>query len=388
MIFDWIARVTREHRNWVIAIFALLTAIAAYQGSKLRFEGDVSSLLPEEDTRLYREIIDQVGSQADLVILLEGGDPEQLALAAEKFRSSMEKHPNVKSVTYRPRMEGPLPAEYAPRFSPAEMTKRLTVVREKLKKGLVDIAIKEDPLGIKEDLAKEARKRFSGFRFDLSDGRLYSPDRKAILVIVAGHKKPHDLEAARSTYDLATSISVPVRVSMTGGYAVAVVMQETIRSDFFNTGIFSIVGVTLMFLFGFRRLRAIPFAAIPIAVGTILTLGLTQIIYERLTPITIVFAPMLVGLGIDFPIHFYNRWRAEGDIHKALTGFGPSVLTAALTTSAVLWTLAPSRLNAYRELGVIAGSGVLLTLTATLFLCPIIGSKLKSVQVPRFNITR
>ena len=28
---------------------------------------------------------------------------------------------------------------------------------------------------------------------------------------------------------------------MTGGYAVAVVMQETIRSDFFNTGIFSIV---------------------------------------------------------------------------------------------------------------------------------------------------
>ena len=388
MIFDWIARVTKEHRNKVITIFALLTAIAAYQGSKLRFEGDVSSLLPEEDTRLYREIIDQVGSQADLVILLEGEDPEQLALAAEKFRSTMAKHPNVKSVTYRPKMEGPLPQEYAPRLSPAEMTQRLIVVREKLKKGLIDIAVKEDPLGIKEDLAREARKRFSGFRFDLSDGMLYAPNRKAILVIIAGHKKPHDLEAARSTYDLATSISVPVRVSMTGGYAVAVVMQETIRSDFFNTGIFSIVGVTLMFLFGFRRLRAIPFAAIPIGVGTILTLGLTQMIYERLTPITIVFAPMLVGLGIDFPIHFYNRWRAEGDIRKAIAGFGPSVFAAALTTSAVLWCLAPSRLNAYRELGVIAGCGVLLTLAATLFLCPIIGSKVKNIQAPRFNITR
>ncbi len=175
---------------------------------------------------------------------------------------------------------------------------------------------------------------------------------------------------------------------MTGGYAVAVEMEKEIRSDFIYTGIVSIVGVTLMFLLGFREFRAIPFAAIPIAVGTILTLGLTQIVYERLTPITVVFAPMLVGLGIDFPIHFYNRWRAEGDIGKALTGFGPSVLAAALTTSAVLWCLAPSNLPAYRELGIIAGTGILLTLVSTLFLCPLLVSKAKNIQVPRFNITR
>lgn len=388
MIFDWIARVTERNRVVVIAIFALFTAVAAYQGSRLQFEGDVSALLPDEDTELYRRIVDEVGSHADLIILLEGNDPEELALAAEKFRSTLSKHPNVKSVAYRPKAEGPLPAAFAARLSRKEMTSRLEIVREKLKRGLIDVALKEDPLGIREEIAKEARKRFSGFRFNFSDGLLYSPDRKALLVILAGHRKPHDLVAAQSTYDLARSVSVPVRVSMTGGYAVAVEMQEEIRSDFLFTGVISLVGVTLMFLIGFREFRAIPFAAVPIAVGTILTLGFTQVVYERLTPITIVFAPMLIGLGIDFPIHFYNRLRAEGDVRKALTGFGPSVLTAALTTSAVLWCLAPSRLPAYRELGIIAGTGILLTLAATLFLCPLLVSKAKKIHVPRFNVTK
>ena len=98
MIFDWIARVTERNRVVVIAIFALFTAVAAYQGSRLQFEGDVSALLPDEDTELYRRIVDEVGSHADLIILLEGNDPEELALAAEKFRSTLSKHPNVKSV--------------------------------------------------------------------------------------------------------------------------------------------------------------------------------------------------------------------------------------------------------------------------------------------------
>ena len=81
MIFEWIARVTNRNRIVVLSVFGLLTAIAAYQGSKLKFEGDVSSLLPPEDTKLYREIVDQVGSHADLIILLEGKAPEDLSIA-------------------------------------------------------------------------------------------------------------------------------------------------------------------------------------------------------------------------------------------------------------------------------------------------------------------
>ena len=291
-----------------------------------------------------------------MIILLEGEDPEALATAAEKFHATLTKHSNVKSVTYRPKARGPLPADYGPRLTREAMTQKLKDVREKMKSGLIDVALKEDPLGIREDLAKEARKRFSGFRFDLSDGILYSPDRRALLVIVAGHKNPHDLEAAKSTYDLAASVSVPVRVSMTGGYAVAVEMQKEIRSDFLNTGVISIIGVTLMFLLGFRELRAIPFAAIPIAVGTILTLGLTQMIYERLTPITIVFAPMLVGLGYRFPDPFLQpvaRGRGYSIGARRIRPLRSDGGAHHLRSSLLFGALSIDR---YRELGVIAGA--------------------------------
>lgn len=391
MIFRGIHRLTSRAPAVVGVFFAVLSAGALLLASKLKFEGDVTALLPAKDTALYREVVDRVGGQAELLLLLEGDDPQALLAAAAKYKEALSAHPNVISVEYEPKIEGPLSEDLAPLLERETMTDRMKRVREKLKSGLLDPLLREDPLGVREAVALDAKARFSGYRFDLSAGGLFSEDRKALLVIVSGREKPLNLPAARSTVEAARSVRVPVQVSMTGGYLVAVESEKQVRGDLLGTSAFSLVGVLLLFLIGFREPRSLLFASVPVLVGVVLTAGLAQVIYGRLTPISVVFGAMVVGIGIDFPIQFYNRWRAEGDIARTLTGIGPSLLSGALTTSAVLWALLPSRLPVYRELGVLGGTGIFLTLAATLFLCPLLvpaRRKIVQYRVPLLRISR
>ncbi len=64
------------------------------------------------------------------------------------------------------------------------------------------------------------------------------------------------------------------------------------------------------------------------------------------------------------------------------------MLFVALTTSAALWALIPSRLPAYREFGIISGAGILLTLLSTLFLCPLLVPRRRPAIVSRFPLLR
>ncbi|MBI2898985.1 MAG: MMPL family transporter [Planctomycetes bacterium] len=388
MIFVWIYRVTRLAPRWVAVIAAALTAACVWLASRLQFEGDVTTLLPPEDTALYREIIDRVGGSAELIILLEGDDPKALRAAAAKYKEALSAHPNVISVEYEPRLDGPLSEDLAPLIGSAAMADRMRRVREKIRTGLADQLVREDPLGIKEEVVKSAKARFKGYRFDLSDGALFSEDRKALLVVVSGRAKPHDLPMAKSTYDAALKVKVPVRVSMTGGYVVRVETEKQVKWDLIGTSAFSFVGVILLFLIGFREWRALLFASVPIVVGLVLTLGFTQLVYGHITGLSVVFAVMVVGLGIDFPIQFYNRWRAEGHVGKTLPGLGPPMLFAAITTTASIWALVPSKLPAYRELGVIGGVGVFLTLVSTLFLCPLLIPPRRPPMESRFPLSK
>ncbi|GEM_PF-5544718 len=373
-IFLWIYRTTRLAPRLVAVTAAALTSIGLFLASRLQFEGDVTTLLPPEDTALYREILDGGGGVAELIVLLEGEDPLRLREAAERFLAlKSPKNPNVKDVWFRPPKQN-LSEDFAPLLQPDEMTRRMTGILYRMRTSNLPEEARGDPLGVQEKLSVSARNRFKGYKFDLSDGALYSQDRKALLVIVNGHAKPHDIVAARATYEAAQKITVPagVKASMTGGYVVRVETERQVKADLIGTSAFSIVGVLLLFLLGFREWRSLLFATVPIMVGLILTLGFTQLMYGHISGLSVVFSAMVVGIGIDFPLQFYNRWRSEGHVGKTLPGLGPPMFFAAITTTAVMWALVPSRLPAYRELGVIAGTGIFLTLAATIFLCPLL----------------
>src|SRR5882672_9452880 len=84
--------------------------------------------------------------------------------------------------------------------------------------------------------------------------------------------------------------------------------------------------------------------------------------------ISVAFIPLFVGIGVDFGIQYTVRYRAErhalGDLDQALTqagkSMGPSLALAALATAACFYSFVPTDYSGLAELGLIAGTGMII----------------------------
>lgn len=158
-------------------------------------------------------------------------------------------------------------------------------------------------------------------------------------------------------------------------------MYQEMQVGFEDMGASTVISLLLvlaLFVLAFRMLTAPILAMISLIVGICWSAGFIALTFGRLNLFTLMFAVILIGLGIDFAIHLlsaYTTARGEGKslleaVGAMFDGPGAGVVTGALTTSAAFFALALTGLEALVELGVILGSGILLTLVASLTVLP------------------
>ena len=139
---------------------------------------------------------------------------------------------------------------------------------------------------------------------------------------------------------------------------------------------FLVVGALL--LLGFRGVRHPMLALLMVIIGVSWTLGLTTLAIGHFNILSISFAVILIGLGIDFAIHYLSRYlqlRHEGQgLYHALVNtsgsVGTGIVTAAVTTALAFLCALATDFRGVAELGVIAGGGILLCCVATFFALP------------------
>ncbi len=142
--------------------------------------------------------------------------------------------------------------------------------------------------------------------------------------------------------------------------------------------VLALVCVLSLFVLFFRRLRRPLLAGLALVVAVILTFGAVAVTIGYLTLLSIVFAAMLVGLGIDFGIHFLARYQdelragsdVEGAIVRSLSTTGAGIFTGGVTTAGAFYTAVLVEFKGLRELGFVAGTGVLICLGTMLVLLP------------------
>lgn len=184
------------------------------------------------------------------------------------------------------------------------------------------------------------------------------------------------VDAVRRT---AEALAPPgVTVGVTGSPAFVAEEMLQVNHDMVLTGTVSLVAVLLLFLLAYRSLVKTVLVFVPLLAGVLLAVGVVSLVLGHLNLMSSMFFAILVGLGIDFGIHLITRFdeavaggadRAAA-LEETLHSAGPGVLTGALTTVAAFLTMTASEFTAMRELGLVAGTGVLLVLVATLTLLP------------------
>ena len=150
------------------------------------------------------------------------------------------------------------------------------------------------------------------------------------------------------------------------------------QEDMTLASVISFVGVAVILVLGFRSLRHPLISMVMLSVGICWSLGFTTIAIGHLNILSVSFATILVGLGIDFAIHFLERYlelRHQGlEMKPALirtsetTGAG--IATCAITTSLSFFCAGVTSFLGIAELGIIAGGGVLLCALAAILVLP------------------
>ena len=67
----------------------------------------------------------------------------------------------------------------------------------------------------------------------------------------------------------------------------------------------------MLIVVAFKDLRALPILFFPLIVGSAVTWGFTSLLIGEVNTFTSTFTAILLGLGVDFAIHIYSRYREE-----------------------------------------------------------------------------
>ena len=178
--------------------------------------------------------------------------------------------------------------------------------------------------------------------------------------------------------DLKLDSEYGVRVRLTGPVPIQDEEFGTLKE---NAGINT--SVSLAFLIGIlwlalRSARLVIAVLISIFVGLSITAALGLMMVGSLNPISVAFAVLFVGIGVDFGIQFSVRYRAEryeeDDLKPALRNaalhVGVPLTLAAAATAAGFLSFLPTDYKGVSELGAIAGVGMLIAYFVSITLLP------------------
>ncbi len=168
------------------------------------------------------------------------------------------------------------------------------------------------------------------------------------------------------------------QISITG---IPVLENDEMRrsqTDMLNASLVSFAGVGLLLFLGFRGVRHPLLALLMLAIGLAWGFGYTTLAIGHLNILSVSFAVILIGLGIDFAIHYLARYlelrHAGRQLRPALletsSGVGTGIITAAVTTALAFFCASFTPFLGIAELGIISGGGIILCAAATFVVLP------------------
>jgi len=169
-----------------------------------------------------------------------------------------------------------------------------------------------------------------------------------------------------------------IRVRLTGTVPLADEEFATLAEGAALNGLVTMLIVVLLLWLALRSGRLILAILICLLVGMAVTAAFGLFVYGAFNLISVAFAVLFIGLGVDFGIQFCTCYRAKRHLHddlqRALRDAGAEVgvplALAAASTAAGFYAFAPTDYRGVSELGLIAGTGMVVAFLTSITLLP------------------
>jgi hopanoid biosynthesis associated RND transporter like protein HpnN len=255
-----------------------------------------------------------------------------------------------------------------------------------------------DQLALATDAVSAAQSFYLDWQELLLDGNTGDHVDRAFLIVkpILDFSELRPAEGAmRDIRDASASLDPElrsrVRVRLTGEVAME---HEEFISISRGAGLAATVALVLVALVLFVALGSFATVAaslITLICGLVATTAFAAAAIGSLNLISVAFGILYIGLGIDFIIHLtlraqelVNGGQAVSDaLPGAARDVGSSLVICAITTAAGFYSFIPTAFDGVAELGLIAGTGMVISLFATLTLLPALLTRTLRSQPPR-----
>lgn len=415
-IFDRLVRISLVWRTSILVVVVLIAALSGvYVARHFEIDSRSENLISASIPWRQRQIeFDRAFPQRDnlTLVVISGSTPERAEQAAVALKSALLKRPDVfravrdeqgdpffqkngllylKTQQVKDATTQLIAAQ--PFLGPLAADPSLRGVMDSLNTALIGVEHGQAPL----DQLTGAFKQFTSVLGNVLAGRPAAmswqnllthqdaaPSENLRMLQVQGRLDYKKLEPGstastlirKTASDLGLTPATGVTIRLTGPVPLADEEFATVAERALPIGILVMSAILLTLWLAVGSVRIIGAILATLLAGFFITAASGLLLFGTFNLISIAFIPLFVGLGVDFQIQYAVRYRAERhllrELEPALTRagakIGPSLTLAALATAACFFSFYPTDYVGIAELGVIAGTGMIVAwfLTGTM----------------------
>ena len=387
-VLNWCYKnLTAKYPGTILALAIILSGVAIYTASGLKYNSKMNNLLPQ-DLQLvkeFNEVVAKTGGSGPLVVVLEGLGQRQAHQVIDELTTELKKVPGTHFV------DSQIPREFL------RQRQLLLVPRQDLLRveALIDDAIeyaREELGGFFGDVEIFNPVELQAFADDYNFFEDISPYHKGkdlqnyyIFVKPKGTVTDTDftekfvgaVQQAIERTGLEKKFS-GLKIKLTGSLVVRLEENKTILNDLKSSAILAAALAAFILFVYTRSFFSIPLIIFPLLASMTYTFALTQLTIGNLNIISGFLVAILLGLGVDYGIHYYIRFKQElrkgktipQAVELVMTQVGRSAVIAMLTTVSVFTVLSFSDFKGFAEFGQIATIGIISAFVTYFFLFP------------------
>ena len=411
------------HKLATFSFFTAWALIAIYGLSHLRFEEDITKVLPQNDkTNLTSKVLKQLNFADKISVMVtaeKGGTLTDMQAVAETLHDTL----NASMTKYVKSIQGIINEEeidetwqfvndHLPLFLNDEdyayLERRLapdslkSMVESQYKTMLTPAGmvaqqfIRKDPFGLTFRGLRKLQELNTGNDFKISNGFLTTNDEQHILFFINpkydGNDSEHNAAFVAGLDDLQDHLNAQyqgkVRVDFFGAPFISVSNASQIKTDILTTVLISLSALYLLLVFFYRSVY-IPFIAfIPSAFGVLSALATLYVLKGSISAISISLGAVLLGVTIDYSLHILTHYKVAKNTAELYRAVTVPILLSSITTAISFLCLLFVHSEVMQDLGIFAFVGIMVSAILSLVLVPHFYRSNRTIEVRKTFLDR
>ncbi|RXM43321.1 1-acyl-sn-glycerol-3-phosphate acyltransferase [Flavobacterium sp. YO64] len=393
----------RKSLSVLLAVLMLL--VFGFFASQIKFEEDISKLIPANDKAdATAKVLKQLNfaDKTTVIFKLEkNGSQDDLKEMAAVFSDSVSKS----CKPYITGIQGKIDEEniqetidFVYNNLPLFLDDNdYTAIQNKLQKDSIAATVQgnyksiispsgfitkdfilQDPLGISFIALKKLQQLNIGDDFTLDNGFVMTKDKKNLLLFITSDISSSETEKNSIFAEKLKSIQENLNqqfkgktsVSYFGSALIAAANAKQIKSDIVLTTSIAMFTLMLILILFYRKILIPLIIFLPTVFGALFAVAFLYFVKEQISAISLGIGSILLGITIDYSLHILTHYKHNSDIKTLYKDITMPVIMSSSTTAVAFLCLLFVKSDALNDLGIFAAVIVMATGVFSLLIIP------------------